>query len=57
VTGKEIKVVYGDRRAGDPSILVGSSERVRKVLGWNPEFPQLEDIIAHAWQWHQKRHG
>jgi UDP-glucose 4-epimerase len=57
VTGKEIKVVYGDRRAGDPSILVGSSDRVRKVLGWNPEFPQLEDIIAHAWQWHQKRHG
>jgi UDP-glucose 4-epimerase len=57
VTGKEIKVVYGDRRAGDPSILVGSSDRVRKVLGWNPEFPKLEDIIAHAWQWHQKRHG
>lgn len=57
VTGKEIKVVYGDRRAGDPSILVGSSDRVRKVLGWNPEFPKLEDIIAHAWQWHQQRHG
>jgi UDP-glucose 4-epimerase len=57
VTGKEIKVVYGDRRAGDPSILVGSSDRVRKVLSWNPEFPKLEDIIAHAWQWHQKRHG
>ena len=57
VTGKEIKVVYGDRRAGDPSILVGSSDRVRKVLGWNPEFPKLEDIIAHAWAWHQKRHG
>jgi UDP-glucose 4-epimerase len=57
VTGKEIKVVYGDRRAGDPSILVGSSDRVRKVLGWNPEFPKLEDIISHAWQWHQKRHG
>ena len=57
VTGKEIKVVYGDRRAGDPSILVGSSDRVRKILGWNPEFPKLEDIIAHAWQWHQKRHG
>ncbi len=56
VTGKEIKVVYGDRRAGDPSILVGSSDRVRKVLGWNPEFPKLEDIIAHAWTWHQQRH-
>lgn len=57
VTGKEIKVVYGDRRAGDPPILVGSSDRVRQVLGWQPQYPDLEDIIAHAWQWHQKRHG
>jgi UDP-glucose 4-epimerase len=57
VTGKEIKVVFGDRRAGDPSILVGSSERARQVLGWKPEYPQLKDIIAHAWQWHQVRHG
>ncbi len=57
VTGKEIKVVYGDRRAGDPSILVGSSDRVRSVLGWKPTYPDLQNIIAHAWQWHQKRHG
>jgi UDP-glucose 4-epimerase len=57
VTGKEIKVVYGDRRAGDPSILVGSSDRVRRVLGWKPSYPDLQNIIAHAWQWHQKRHG
>jgi UDP-glucose 4-epimerase len=57
VTGKEIKVVFGDRRAGDPSILVGSSDRARRVLGWKPEYPQLKDIIAHAWQWHQVRHG
>jgi UDP-glucose 4-epimerase len=57
VTGKEIKIVYGDRRAGDPSILVGSSDRVRRVLGWKPSYPDLQNIIAHAWQWHQKRHG
>ncbi len=57
VTGKEIKVVYGDRRAGDPPILVGSSDRVRQVLGWQPQYPDLADIIAHAWQWHQVRHG
>jgi UDP-glucose 4-epimerase len=57
VTGKEIKVVFGDRRAGDPSILVGSSDRARQILGWKPEYPQLKDIIAHAWQWHQVRHG
>jgi UDP-glucose 4-epimerase len=57
VTGKEIKVVYGDRREGDPPILVGSSDRVRQVLGWQPEYPGLSEIIAHAWQWHQVRHG
>lgn len=57
VTGKEIKVVYGDRREGDPPILVGSSDRVRQVLGWQPEYPGLAEIIAHAWQWHQIRHG
>ncbi len=56
VTGKEIPVVYGDRRAGDPPILVGSSDRVRQALGWNPEYPQLKDIITHAWRWHQVRH-
>jgi UDP-glucose 4-epimerase len=57
VTGKEIEVVYGDRREGDPPILVGSSDRVRQVLGWQPEYPGLAEIIAHAWQWHQVRHG
>jgi UDP-glucose 4-epimerase len=56
VTGQEIKVVYGDRREGDPPILVGSSDRVRQVLGWQPEYPGLAEIIAHAWQWHQVRH-
>jgi UDP-glucose 4-epimerase len=57
VTGKDIPVVYGDRRAGDPSILVGSSDRARAVLGWQPQYPNLEDIITHAWQWHQLRHA
>jgi UDP-glucose 4-epimerase len=57
VTGKNIPVVYGDRRAGDPPILVGSSDRARAVLGWQPQYPNLEDIITHAWQWHQLRHA
>jgi UDP-glucose 4-epimerase len=56
VTAKEIKVVFGDRRAGDPPILVGSSDRARRILAWQPKYPDLQDIIAHAWQWHQKRH-
>lgn len=57
VTGKEIKIVECDRRPGDPPVLVGSSEKARKVLGWHPQYPSLNDIVAHAWQWHQQRHG
>lgn len=57
VTGKEIKIVERDRRPGDPPILVGSSDKARQKLGWQPQYPNLEEIISHAWQWHQKRHG
>ncbi|HEY9846012.1 MAG TPA: UDP-glucose 4-epimerase GalE [Candidatus Caenarcaniphilales bacterium] len=56
ITGREIKVVQSDRRAGDPPILVGSSGKARKILGWQPQYPNLEEILAHAWQWHQQRH-
>ena len=57
VTGKEILALERDRRPGDPPILVGSSEKARKILGWNPQYPDLENIISHAWKWHQRRHG
>ncbi|OWY65758.1 UDP-glucose 4-epimerase GalE [cyanobacterium TDX16] len=57
VTGREIKVVESDRRAGDPPALVGSGEKARKILGWNPQYPKIDKIISHAWNWHQKRHG
>lgn len=57
VTGREIKVVESDRRPGDPPALVGSGEKARKVLGWNPQYPEIDKIISHAWDWHQKRHG
>ena len=56
ITGKEIKAEISDRRAGDPPILVGSSAKARQVLGWQPQYSNLEAIITHAWQWHQKRH-
>ncbi|KAF3884384.1 MULTISPECIES: UDP-glucose 4-epimerase GalE [Nostocales] len=56
VTGKDIKVVECDRRPGDPPSLIGSGEKARKILGWNPQYSSIENIIAHAWQWHQKRH-
>lgn len=56
VTGKEFAVVESDRRPGDPPLLVGSSEKARRILGWYPQYPELEQIVAHAWQWHQQRH-
>jgi UDP-glucose 4-epimerase len=57
VTGREIKVVEADRRPGDPPALVGSSDRARQILGWNPQYADLHQILAHAWNWHQKRHA
>lgn len=57
ITGKEIKAIECDRRPGDPPMLVGSSEKARKILGWQPQYGDIKDIITHAWNWHQKRHG
>lgn len=56
VTGKKIRVEEHDRRPGDPPILVGSSEKAQRILGWQTQFAALETILDHAWQWHQKRH-
>ena len=56
VTGAEIPALESDRRAGDAPILVGSSDKVRNMLGWDPQYADLTKIISHAWQWHQKRH-
>lgn len=52
VTGLEIPVVIQERRAGDPAVLVASSDKARSVLGWNPQHADLEDIIQSAWNWH-----
>jgi len=52
VTGLPIKVVEEGRRAGDPAVLIASSEKAKKVLGWNPQHADLEKIIASAWKWH-----
>ncbi len=57
VTGKEIAVESCERRAGDPAVLVASSEKIKRELGWQPKFAELDSIIASAWQWHQKRYA
>ncbi|WP_030007471.1 UDP-glucose 4-epimerase GalE [Picosynechococcus sp. NKBG042902] len=57
ITAKEIKAIATDRRPGDPPSLVGSSEKARTILGWQPQYADLETILKHAWHWHQRRHG
>ena len=57
VTGKTIEVKQCDRRPGDPPFLVAGSEKAREILGWQPQYPDLRDILSHAWHWHQQRHG
>ncbi len=53
VTGHEIPVREMPRRAGDPAVLIASSDKIRQVLGWNPEYSDIESIITSAWQWHK----
>ncbi|MGH1394096.1 MAG: UDP-glucose 4-epimerase GalE [Trichormus sp.] len=56
VTGLNIPITECDRRPGDPPSLIGSGEKARKILGWQPQYPNIQDIVNHAWQWHLKRH-
>lgn len=58
VTGHPIPVAIGPRREGDPAELVASSARIGAELGWAPEYPEIEDILASAWDWMQRHpHG
>jgi UDP-glucose 4-epimerase len=57
VTGRPIAVEECERRAGDPAVLVASSEKIKAELGWRPQFAELDKIIASAWEWHQKRYS
>jgi len=54
VTGCDIPYLDSDRRPGDPTVLIGDSEKIRRVLGWRPVLNQLETIIETAWQWQKK---
>jgi UDP-glucose 4-epimerase len=53
VTGKAISWVPAPRRPGDPAILVASSDRIKKDLGWTTELPELGEIVQTAWLWHR----
>lgn len=52
ITGRDFNVREEARRAGDPAVLVASSEKIKKELHWKPAHSSIEDIIAAAWRWH-----
>lgn len=52
ITGRRIPSKMTERRAGDPAVLIASSEKAKKELGWNPSF-ELDAIIRTAWTWHE----
>jgi UDP-glucose 4-epimerase len=54
VSGKNFKVIESERRQGDAPVLTADATKAKKELGWKPKFPNLEKIIATAWQWHNK---
>ena len=54
LTGCDIPYVESPRRPGDPPILIGSSDKIRKTLGWAPVHCSIENIIETAWRWHKK---
>ena len=53
VTGHPIPAEVTHRRPGDPAVLVASSEKITKELGWTPKYTSLEEIIESAWMWHK----
>jgi UDP-glucose 4-epimerase len=54
VTGRKIEIAEKPRRPGDPPRLIASSEKIKRELGWKPQFQSLDAIIESAWKWHQK---
>jgi UDP-glucose 4-epimerase len=57
VTGHPIPAEVLPRRSGDPAVLVASSAKAIRELGWQPRYAQLDDIVRTAWLWHQKRYA
>jgi UDP-glucose 4-epimerase len=54
VSGVDLRIEEGPRRAGDPPVLVASNARIRKILGWEARHDDLEFIVRTAWSWEQE---
>lgn len=54
ITGVDFKVIEEPRRDGDPANLFASSQKAQAILGWQPQFPEIEQIVETAWNWHRK---
>jgi len=53
ITGHPIPAEIAQRRAGDPAVLIASSDKIKEELGWNPIYGDVRNVIASAWKWHQ----
>ena len=54
ITGRKIETIEKPRRPGDPPRLIASSEKIKKELGWQPQFQSLDAVVESAWKWHLK---
>ncbi len=54
VTGMDFRVVEAQRREGDPPVLISNSQRAKEILGWRPQYENLERIVETAWRWYQR---
>jgi UDP-glucose 4-epimerase len=57
VTGHPIPAEVIPRRPGDPAVLIASSQKAMRELGWKPRYTELDEIVRTAWVWHQKRYA
>jgi len=55
VTGRKISVVEAPRRAGDAAVLIAGSEKIRRVLGWQPQHSDVEAMVRSAWEWYSSQ--
>ena len=53
ITGHAIPCTIGARRPGDPAVLIASAAKIRAELGWQPQYPHIDQIIGSAWEWHR----